>query len=130
MNHKATSSALAGLTILVVEDEFLIADEIASVLSESGAHVVGPAGSVEEALQLIERGPPLDAAVLDVDLMGKKVFPVADILADRLTPCVFVTGYDSDVIPQRHRQAARITKPATGEEITAALIAVARKAGS
>jgi CheY-like chemotaxis protein len=121
---------LAGLTILVVEDDFVIAYEIASALSECGAKVVGPAGSVEAALELIERGPPLDAAVLDVDLMGKKVFPVADMLADRLRPYLFVTGYDADVIPQRHRRATRITKPATAEQITAALIAITRMTGS
>ena len=129
MKYETAMSPLAGLTVLIVEDEFFIAHEIASALLASGVHVVGPVGSVEAALDLIEGGPALDAAVLDVDLMGKKVFPVADTLADRLTPYVFATGYDPDVIPERHRRATRITKPATVEQIMSALIAVMNEAG-
>jgi CheY-like chemotaxis protein len=127
MKHDETTSPLAGLTILVVEDEFLIAHEIASALLENGVEVVGPVGSVEAALELIEGGPALDAAVLDVDLMGNKVFPVADSLADRRTPFLFSTGYDADVIPERHQRAIRITKPATAEQIIGALIAAMHK---
>ena len=90
---------LTWLTILVVEDEFFLADEIASALSAVGAQVAGPAGSVAAAMKIVEAGTMLHAALLDVNLVGEKVFSVADSLLQRGTPFVFATGYDADVIP-------------------------------
>ena len=119
---------LTGLTILVVEDEFFVADAIESALSAFGAQVVGPVASLEEAMELVEAGTPLHAAILDVNLTGKKVFPVADSLAQRGTPFIFTTGYDGDVIPEQYRGAARVTKPATVEQIIHALISATSKA--
>lgn len=113
---------LTGLTILVVEDEFFLADEIASALSAVGAQVAGPAGSVAAAMKIVEGDTMLHAALLDVNLVGEKVFSVADSLLQRGTPFVFATGYDADVIPERHRGTARIAKPAAVEQIIRALI--------
>ena len=121
---------LTGLTILVAEDEFFIAHEIALALSALGAQVVGPVGSVEAAMKFVEDGTPLHAAILDVNLNGKQVFPVADALVQRDTPFIFTTGYDADVIPGRHHGAARIVKPATVEQIIHALVSATSRAQS
>jgi CheY-like chemotaxis protein len=97
--------------ILVVEDDYVIAAELAESLTEFGASVVGPAASVAEALALIVREVPLDAAVLDVNLGSENVFPVADALEQRGVPYVFATGYDQRIIPARYAAARRFEKP-------------------
>ena len=84
-----------GRRILVVEDEYVIAMEIAGVLEDCGAEIVGPVGSVGEALDLVSRQRLIDGAVLDVNLGGERVFPVARLLAARSVPYLFVTGYDA-----------------------------------
>jgi CheY-like chemotaxis protein len=89
---------LSGWRVLLVEDEFLIAEDLASVLSAAGATVVGPAYTVAGALSLIESGDALDGAVLDVNLKGEAVFPVADALLSRSIPFVFTTGYDKQYL--------------------------------
>jgi DNA-binding response OmpR family regulator len=82
---------LAGQRILLVEDEPLVAWTLARALRSFGCEVVGPAYDLTQA-ELLSR-EPLDGAVLDVNLGDNKVFPVADILAEREIPFCFVTGY-------------------------------------
>jgi DNA-binding NtrC family response regulator len=107
-----TSEALGGLRLLVVEDEFIIAIDLAQTLEDLGAEVVGPAGSVRDALDLVKsQGDRLDGAVLDVNLRDQQVFPVADALAERGVPFVFTTGYDTIVTPERHAAVPRCEKP-------------------
>ncbi|NGM52532.1 PAS domain-containing protein [Caulobacter sp. 602-2] len=94
--------------VLVVEDEALVAMELARVLALAGAQVVGPAGDVEEALELIESSL-IDRAVLDVNLGGRMVTPVARALAERAIPFVYLTGYQEpglDDGPVLHKPAA------------------------
>ncbi|MDT1064763.1 response regulator [Paracoccus sp. CPCC 101403] len=98
------------LRVLIVEDEFLLADEMRSALQESGAVVVGPAGNVQAALNLIARSE-LDVAVLDVNLRGETVVPVARELLARAIPFAFVTGYDIAAIDGSLAQAAQFEKP-------------------
>jgi CheY-like chemotaxis protein len=112
---------LTGLMVMVVEDEFFIADEIVTALEASGAQVVGPAGSLQEAMALVAGGTPLDAAILDVNLLGELVFPVADSLTQKNIPFIFATGYDAEAIPERHRGVVRIEKPAAVPHILEAL---------
>lgn len=118
MNKQAS---LSGLQILIVEDAFLIALDLSDLLTDSGCQVVGPAASVKEALQQID-GIPLDGAVLDVNLNGERSFPLAELLASRGIPFLFVTGYDSPTIfPDEFRQAPRLSKPVDPNELTAAV---------
>jgi PAS domain S-box-containing protein len=77
--------------VLIVEDAVLLALELDTALSDAGAQVVGPAYELSEALDLLDR--PIDAAVLDANLNGRSVAPVAQVLADRGIPFVFATGY-------------------------------------
>jgi CheY-like chemotaxis protein len=106
------SPSLAGRRILIVEDEYLIAMDLALGLEEFGAEVVGPAGSVAEALELVESdGDKLDGAVLDVNLRDERVYPVADALAARGVRFVFASGYDAGVMPPAYADVPRCGKP-------------------
>src|SRR3546814_355161 len=84
-------TGLHGLRVLVVEDNFLLADVIADTLREYGCEVVGPAGDVAMAVKLA-REAELDGAVLDLNLYGEFCFPVAAALAERSVPYLFLTG--------------------------------------
>jgi two-component sensor histidine kinase/CheY-like chemotaxis protein len=86
------SPALRDQRVLIVEDEAVVAMELARVLTAAGAKVVGPAGTIEEALDLLE-GQPIDRAVLDVNLGGRLITPVAKALTGRRIPFVYLTGY-------------------------------------
>ena len=89
MAHQPIS--LVDRRVLVVEDEYLIAMEMAHCLRATGAEIVGPVANAQQALALIEAGP-LDAAVLDVNLRGETVYVVADRLCERRVPYLFATG--------------------------------------
>lgn len=97
--------------ILVVEDEYIIAADLAASLEERGVTVIGPANSIADAMDLLESEPAPDAAVLDVNLGREKVYPVADALRDRGVPFVFATGYDDFVVPDQYAGAPRCEKP-------------------
>jgi CheY-like chemotaxis protein len=83
---------LAGLKVLVVEDEMMVSMLIEDMLTDLGCTVVGPASRLEEAIQLV-RDADLDCAVLDVNLGGQPIFPLADILREKGAPFAFATGY-------------------------------------
>jgi PAS domain S-box-containing protein len=82
---------LKGARVLIVEDAVLLAMELENGLSDAGAKVIGPAYELEEAMGLLDQ--PIDAAVLDANLNGHSVRPVAEALARRKVPFVFATGY-------------------------------------
>ncbi|MDB5393952.1 MAG: response regulator receiver protein [Rhodospirillales bacterium] len=97
--------------ILVVEDDYTIASNLAKSLENLGAVVVGPAGSVANAMLLIEGGAKLDAAVLDIHLGAEKVYPVAEALLTRGVPFVFTTGYSHASIPNAFAKQDLCEKP-------------------
>lgn len=111
MNGTVKTATLSGRRILIVEDEFLIADEMAEAFERQGARILGPAATVKDALTLIEEPDDLDAAVLDINLRGEMVFPVAEALGEKGIPYVFATGYDSSVLPELYRKIIRCEKP-------------------
>jgi PAS domain S-box-containing protein len=84
---------LRGQRVLIVEDEAVVAMELVRVLTAAGATVVGPVGTIEAALGLLDEGQPIDRALLDVNLGGRLISPVAEALADRRIPFVYLTGY-------------------------------------
>jgi CheY-like chemotaxis protein len=97
--------------VLLVEDEYLLAAGLADECAQLGVETIGPAGSVKQALELVEHGARLDAAVLDINLRGDTVFPVADALRARGVPFVFVTGYERQEIPEEYRNVVSFRKP-------------------
>jgi two-component system chemotaxis response regulator CheB len=97
--------------VLVVEDDYFLAQDISEEISRVGATVIGPAPSLERAFAL-SRDQPIDVAILDINLGGEMVFPVADALAGRGTALLFITGYDTALIPRRFAQYAAWEKPA------------------
>ncbi len=115
--------ATAGRRILIVEDEYLIAMEMADHFEAMGVHVVGPAQDARSALAIIEGGERLDGAVLDILLRGDKVYAVADALRERSVPFVFVTGLERDLIPATYAAAACLSKPSDPNAIAQALFA-------
>ena len=113
-------SELQGHSILVVEDEPIFATETACAIVAAGGSVVGPAYSLAEAFAMTE-GAELDGALLDLNLRNEKVFSLADTLADRGVPIVFVTGEIWPVIPERHAGCRVVGKPITDTKVVAAI---------
>lgn len=114
---------LAGLRVLVVEDEFLIALDIEDALAELGCEVAGPVASVTDALDLLEQAG-CDLAVLDVRLGDGSTAPVAQILRRRGIPFVVLTGYDRSQIDEPLlREAPLIGKPLQRRTLRLALLA-------
>jgi DNA-binding response OmpR family regulator len=108
--------------VLVVEDEFVVALTMEATLRRGGYDVVGPAASVRQALRRLDAERP-EAAVLDVNLDGETVFPVADALAERQVPFVFVTGYERPDLPAAHRERPVLGKPCDPRVLLARLAA-------
>ena len=86
------TASLQGLRVLVVEDEMMVSMLIEDMLSDLGCVVVGPASRLDEALELAKTAE-LDCAVLDVNLGGQPIFPLADLLRQMGRPFAFATGY-------------------------------------
>jgi DNA-binding response OmpR family regulator len=112
---------LQGMRVLVVEDNFLVADTICDVLSEQGCEVVGPAPSLERGSRLSQQ-EGLDGAVLDVNLGVELSFPIASTLAERGIPFLFLTGYDDlSVMPEQFRAVQRVLKPFDFNDLVATI---------
>jgi len=105
--------------ILVVEDEFIVAAMAEDMLTDLGATVVGPANTVASGLSLVE-AEPLDAALLDVNMDGERIDPVAKALMARRVPIVFATGYGAAGISGAE-DAPVLDKPYTQEALVLAL---------
>lgn len=101
---------LAGLRVLVVEDEMMVSMLIEDMLTDLGCHVVGPAARLDEALSLAEHAE-LDCAVLDVNLGGQSTFPVADLLRAKGAPFAFATGYGDAGLREVDRDCLVLQKP-------------------
>ena len=104
------SGTLAGITVLVVEDDYFVASECVELLREHGANVVGPAPDMDKARSTLAASR-VDCVLLDINLKGEMVFELAHELADRGIPMVFTTGYDSSVLPQSLRDRPCLQKP-------------------
>jgi CheY-like chemotaxis protein len=96
--------------VLVVEDETMISMLIEDMVCDLGAEIVGPAAKLEQAMTLALEAD-FDLAVLDVNLDGSAVYPIADVLLCRGIPFIFVTGYDSGVVPERYQHNYVLSKP-------------------
>lgn len=102
---------LQGRRILVVEDEYFLADDIGNALRTFGAEIAGPVGHIEDAVEMLHNGGALDAAVLDVNIRAEPVFPIARELRARHVPFVFTTGYDKICIETEFQDVPLWEKP-------------------
>ena len=98
------------LNVLVVEDEWVVAMDHAETLRGADFEVVGPCGTVEEALSAIEANH-VDAALLDLQLRDGKSYPIAERLRQLGIPFVFLSGYDERVLPASMRGSRMLLKP-------------------
>jgi DNA-binding LytR/AlgR family response regulator len=105
------AASLRGRRILVVEDEYMLAEDLRQVLVKLAVEVVGPFATVLEALTLLQSGDTPDGAVLDVNLQNDTIFPVVDLLRERGVPFVLTTGYDGWALPEAYANAPRCAKP-------------------
>lgn len=117
--------SLAGKRFLVVEDEPLIAMEIAAQLEDAGAEVAGPVGDVAAALDLVER-ERLDASLLDANLAGAAVDEIAAALIRKGVAFAFVSGYGRDALPERHIGAEVLSKPFSAEQLLDLAVGLSR----
>ena len=112
---------LEGKRILLVEDEYFIVEDLARSFTQAGAIVVGPVATLSEALRLVASSGTLDGAVLDINLQGEMVFPLADVLMTRGVSFVFSTGYNREAIPSRFENIPQCEKPVGPEQVAKAL---------
>lgn len=114
------TAAIEGLRVLVVEDEFLVAMLLQEMLETAGCVVAGPIPRLAEALEAAA-SEACDVAVLDINLGGERIDPVAVILDGRKIPFVFVTGYAADSLPDAFAARPRLPKPFKSADLVATL---------
>jgi CheY-like chemotaxis protein len=117
-----SAKTLSGRHVLVVEDEYFIADDLVCAFEACGARVLGPVATLQDALALVAETERIDCAVLDINLQGDMVYPLADALARRGVPFVFATGYNGAMIDQRYVGVPRCEKPVSPGAIAKALL--------
>ena len=96
--------------MFLVEDEVMIRMMVADMLEELGYHVAAEAGEIGEAIRLVQ-STDFDLAILDVNVNGKVISPVADLIKARNRPFIFATGYGSSGLPEEYRDRPALQKP-------------------
>jgi two-component sensor histidine kinase/CheY-like chemotaxis protein len=120
--------AMPGNRLLLVEDEALTGMMMSDMLTELGYDVIGPFGRVADAMAAVGR-EDFHAAVLDVNLDGEMVYPVADAVLARGVPFVFVTGYSAEGIDHRFAQVPVLQKPIERQMLQSAFVDCDRRRG-
>jgi len=116
----ASPRSLQQRTVLVVEDDFYLAEDARDALEDAGAQVLGPVPQISQALGLFEATQP-DCAVLDVSVQDGPSFDLARTILSRAVPVLFVTGYDAGSIPADLARVPRLQKPVTQGGLVAAV---------
>jgi PAS domain S-box-containing protein len=125
----SATPVLAGMRLIVIEDEPLVALDIVAGLKDAGAEVFGPVGNAADALRMIGH-TALDGALLDGNLHGKPVGDIAAALVRVNVPFLFVSGYGRDALPQGFGKVAILSKPFSREQMLEAVAQLARKVSS
>ena len=111
----------SGVTVIIVEDNMLVADSVRMLLETLECHVAGMAGTVERGIDLVESNE-FDVALLDIDLRGRSVLPVVRAVQDKGKPFLFISGYgDETILPEELRSAQRLNKPLDAEGLVSAI---------
>jgi DNA-binding response OmpR family regulator len=110
LEMNVVAESLRGQHLLIVEDEYFLAQDLTDYFQQLGVKVVGPVGSVSEALELLN-STQVHGAVLDINLRGERVYPVADVLREKRVPFVFASGYGGETEPAAYADVPRCIKP-------------------
>ena len=105
-----TATGLSGRSVFLVEDEVMIRMMVADMLEELGYKVAAEAGDITEAMRLAQ-ATEFDIAILDVNVNGKVISPVAELIKARNRPFIFATGYGSQGLPEEYRDRPALQKP-------------------
>jgi DNA-binding response OmpR family regulator len=114
------ASFLSGKSILLVEDEFLLALQLEELLQSHGGAVRGPYRKLDDAMNAAQR-EVFDFAILDINLSGTMVYPLADQLLARGIPFLFLTGYSQANMPEQFHGVTRLNKPCDPAQLIATL---------
>ena len=120
---------LAGLRVLVVEDDMLIAVVLEEMLQDLGCVVVGPVGKLDDAMRMAD-DEALDLAILDVNIRGGHIYPVAERLRARGVPFALASGYGDWALPEAFRDQPRLIKPFTEQQLEAQVLSLRRGQGA
>jgi len=115
-----TDPTLAGLRIMVVEDEFLVSMMIETILGDERCKIIGPYATIADALR-VAKHVEIDFAFLDVNVRDEKIYPVAVILAERGIPFTLLTGYGENAVPDDRPDWHVCAKPFTSDRLIAAM---------
>jgi DNA-binding NtrC family response regulator len=121
-----SSNPLQGARVLIVEDEYFIADDLIRAISAAGADPVGPVASVEQADALLAKSS-VDAVVVDLNLRGSMAFDFVERLAGGHLPCLIVSGYGETALPESLKAVPRLEKPVRLQAVVDALSRVLRE---
>src|SRR5579863_10420708 len=105
-----TGTHPSGGSVFLVEDEVMIRMMVADMLAELGYSIAAEAGEISEAIRLAQSAQ-FDLAILDVNVNGKVISPVADLIKARNRPFIFATGYGSSGLPAEYRDRPALQKP-------------------
>lgn len=115
------SGKLQGLNVFVVEDEALVALNLEDLLDDLGCTVIGPAMRLGKAKEMLDGAFQADVAILDVNIAGEPVFPIAEQLADKGIPIIFATGYGQAGLPASWHSNPILQKPYTMDDVIGSL---------
>src|SRR5689334_10901070 len=113
---------LTGRKIMIVEDEYFLADDLAREFARQGAEIVGPLGEVADAIELLQAGTRIDAALLDINVRNQLIFPLARALRQRRIPFAFTTGYDKGWVDPEFADVPLCKKPFDMAAVASCLI--------
>jgi len=123
-----TATRSPGGSVFLVEDEVMIRMMVADMLEELGYSIAAEAGEISEAIRLVQ-STEFDLAILDVNVNGKVISPVADLLKARNRPFIFATGYGTQGVPEDYRDRPALQKPFQIESLKQALDATLGSVG-
>lgn len=115
-----TATRPPGGSVFLVEDEVMIRMMVADMLEELGYKIAAEAGEIAEAIRLVQ-STDFDLAILDVNVNGKVISPVADLIKARNRPFIFATGYGSSGLPEEYRDRPSLQKPFQIETLARAI---------
>jgi CheY-like chemotaxis protein len=115
--------------VLIAEDEYVIAAELASWIENSCLSPLGPVASVQAGRDLLDKVDRPAAAILDIQLRGEKVFPLAQMLQTRGVPFIFMTGYDRCILPAEFSDLPLVSKPTSERQVLSVLHQVMQRSG-